>query len=62
LDKEQKYSKSADALKEKTLLAEKLEKDLLLLKKQATQTNDEFMQLTDRYVALERELENTRKG
>lgn len=39
-------------------LVEKLEKELEIVKKQAKQTHDEYLRLTDRYVELEQKQGN----
>lgn len=61
MDKEEKFNTSLDVLKEKDVQIEKLKQELEIVKKQANQTHQEYMKLTDQHVALEEKL-NGRAG
>ncbi|KAJ2999526.1 hypothetical protein HDV02_002673 [Globomyces sp. JEL0801] len=68
LDKEQKEkegnvkSKVEVSNSSASTEVEKLKKELEIVKKQASQTNDEYMKLTDKYVALEKKLSGSKEN
>ncbi|KAI8899146.1 B-cell receptor-associated protein 31-like-domain-containing protein [Globomyces pollinis-pini] len=68
LDKEQKEkegnvkSKVEASNSSASTEVEKLKKELEIVKKQASQTNDEYMKLTDKYVALEKKLSGSKEN
>jgi hypothetical protein len=55
----EKHSVMHEELKEKIEALEKAKKEIEIVKKQAAQTHEEYMRLTDKYAALEKTVSTT---